>query len=218
MHHKRKYLFAIGVSAVVFFVFALLFIRKVRSNDDHLITINEFRYDSIGGMINLTVNTKGKKQDYEPRIFLDNASCIVNLNSENKETGTKNYNMYFVDAKDSKDGILFLDEVKQNDILFHVTDKLSCYKNDKCEFYISAVAGYIKGILIDEEMEVTINYKDGSTYPVYSTATMYSNELPLIRFPNHKDLGASIFWLDDIQLDQIESVEVNGQTLMLSNN
>ena len=67
--------------------------------------INETRFDTIGGVISLTVKTDGAKQDYERQFFLDNMSTIVNLSSE--EEGAKNYNMYFVDDKDSKNTVLF---------------------------------------------------------------------------------------------------------------
>lgn len=218
---KRNCLLLISICAVAFLVYALFSIKKVGSDDftnaKQSVVINEIRFDSIGGVINFTVKTAGKKQNYEPQFFLDNMSAIVDLDSEDE--GTKSYNMYFVDDKDSKNAVLFLDGVKQNaDIVLNVTDELSYYKNDKYEFGISAVSGYIKGNLPDEEIEITINYKDGSTYPVYSTTTSYSNELPVITFPNHKNLGASFFWLNDIRLEQIESVKVNGQTLMLSSN
>lgn len=216
MRNKRKYLLIIGICTVVFLAYALFYAQKIRNNDTHTITINEVRFDSIGGVINFTIKTTGKEQNYEPRVFLDDMSCIVDLSSEDE--GAKSYNIYFVDDENSKNTILFLDEVKQSEIVLNVTDELSYYKNDKYEFGISEVSGYIKGSLSDEEIEITINYKDGSTYPVYSTTPNYSNELPVITFPNHKDLDASFFWLNNIQLEQIESVEVNGQTLMLSSN
>ncbi len=125
--------------------------------------------------------------------------------------------MYFVNDKDTQNAYLYINGIKQEmEISLDITDKLYVYKNSRYEFGLSAVSGYLKGDFDDDEIEVEILYQDGTTNSIYSSLKPTENELPVIRFSNFKGINASFFWIDDIHLNQIEAVVVNGETLAKS--
>ncbi|ANU47792.1 hypothetical protein ADH76_18550 [Enterocloster clostridioformis] len=221
MKNKKKHICIFIICAVVcIFLCIILYQRETNKEDTstkQLASYNSIRYDSVGGVLNLTI----RKADVDSldteqlQFFLDNMSIITDVESETRDS--KTYNMYFVNDKDTQNAYLYINGIKQEmEISLDITDKLYVYKNSRYEFGLSAVSGYLKGDFDDDEIEVEILYQDGTTNSIYSSLKPTENELPVIRFSNFKGINASFFWIDDIHLNQIEAVVVNGETLAKS--
>lgn len=222
MKNIKKHICIFIIFAVACIFLSVIFYQRETNKEDtstkQLVSYNSIRYDSIGGVLNFTVRKPGADSlDTEQlQFFLDNMSIITDIVSETKDS--KTYNMYFVNDKDTQNASLYINGIKQGmEISLDITDKLYVYKNSKYEFGLSAVSGYLKGDF-DDEIEVKILYQDGTTSSIYSSLEVAENEfeLPVIRFSNFKGINTSFFWIDDIHLNQIESVIVNGETLAKS--